>query len=82
MTKMYFLTLRVACPRDQFRKIEQMPLDVVYDDDKQIPFPCNGCDNLSGDKVCERCRTSVTLAYLNGEMKFSEPFYPETSRWF
>jgi hypothetical protein len=57
------LNIKVRCPASQ--RIEPMQLTFLPTD-RQMVLPCQGCENLNGSDVCNRCRTAITLMFKNG----------------
>ena len=61
-----FINIKVRCPKC-FYKIFPMQVHIVtMPDGKDFPFPINGCDELDGSEVCEKCRADVTLKFFHG----------------
>lgn len=57
------LTVKVQCPRDQ--KVYPMTIKFAAPS-FQFPLPSNGCEELNGELICERCRAAVTLMFYRG----------------
>lgn len=58
------LTVKVRCPRTQ--RIQTMSVTFVDNNDKDFPLPVNGCDDLCGNKICEKCSAAITLLFFHG----------------
>lgn len=73
------ITIPVMCPADELGRVEAVPLEVAHFDGKELPLPCNGCENSCGSDTCYSCMAQVTLAYYRGEIECSKIFRPKRS---
>lgn len=75
----HFVDFKIFCPRDLKEYDSQMQF-AVSDTGEEFPLPCNGCDNMSGEKVCQECTTAITLMFYNKKIKnILEPVTPNIS---
>ena len=57
------LKFKVRCPKNGFVE----PMQVTFSrEDKGLPAPIQGCENYNGDEICQHCRNTLTLMFLNG----------------
>lgn len=71
---------KVICPQSPYRVERTMWIRFVPIEDGPFPLPCNGCDNMSGAKLCERCCAAITLMFFNDpDLDTSEPLVPKLS---
>lgn len=71
--------VEVHCYLDPWRvKPEIMRIAFLPKEDGSLfPMPCNGCDDLQGGELCERCCAEVTnLLFRNPEKYLREVIYP------
>ena len=70
------ITVDVRCARD-FNAVYKVPIEFALIDEKWLPLPCNGCDNLSGGDTCKKCCARLTFIFLDDpHMEHSEPISP------
>lgn len=66
---------RVYCLHDGSEK--KMEIQFVDHNSKPFPLPCNGCEDLNGSSVCQRCTACITSMFFhNPQLDTSEPFLP------
>lgn len=69
----------VNCPLRPFSKYK-MWLEFVMWNGGWFPLPCNGCDMLGGDPVCQECCAALTLMfYHDPDIDVSNPVSPKLS---
>lgn len=67
------------CPLFSFSR-RKMSMEFVKQESGWFPLPCNGCDMLNGDPMCEMCCAALTLMfYHDPDMDVSEPISPDLS---
>lgn len=67
----------VNCPLYPFSKWK-MTVELVKQESGWFPLPCNGCDMLGGNPICEKCRAALTLMfYRDPGMDVSVPVSPK-----
>lgn len=73
-----FVNFKVNCIRDNYTT-RDMQIKFMYLENKTwFPAPCNGCDWLSGDKVCYECTAYLTLMFFrNPDLDITEPITPK-----
>ena len=68
------VTFSVSCPRD-FKQVYDMTIYLAkLEDGSYLPSPCNGCENLNGSSVCNKCIEQLF------KMSLKDPFmesYPQ-----
>ena len=64
-------SVRVFCPRDRGK--ERTVYLKCADD---FPIHCNGCEELSGSEVCDRCRAGAIIYYAGKPQARNEIIYP------
>lgn len=76
LSKRRSIEFTVNCPLYPFSK-QKMWMEFVKQESGWFPLPCNGCDMLSGNPMCEKCCAALTLMfYRNPELDASEPISP------
>ena len=66
----------VNCPLFSFSK-EKMEIEFVKQENGWFPLPCNGCDMLNGDPLCEKCCAALTLMFYDDpDTDVSRPIAP------
>lgn len=79
LSKRRVVEFTVNCPLYPFSKWK-MWMEFVKQESGWFPLPCNGCDMLSGDSMCEKCCAALTLMfYKDPDMDVSTPVSPKMS---
>ena len=69
------LKFDVYCPAEQY-KIRKMYMYFTEIDGKPFPLPCPGCDFMSGAKICEECKSNLTMMfYRDPDPDLSKPLH-------
>ena len=77
MSKYEFIKFKVICPNDNYHEYDMKITAIKLEDGSLLPSPCNGCDFLNGDSICNYCRKAITSYFIkninNESFKINEP---------
>ncbi len=75
---MHKVTYTVNCPRDAGQVYIMSILVTQLENGKYLASPCNGCENLSGSPICNRCIESLfDMSQKDATMKsYKQPITP------
>lgn len=66
----------VRCPRDRFT-IQSVQVNLMWVDGHGWLPTCNGCENLTADKVCQDCTAGIISMFFNNpDLDLSAPISP------
>lgn len=64
MYRIDFIPIHVKCPGSPFRKIVPMEIRMLRSEDRNIPAPCNGCEDMNGMMPCMECCRAITTMFF------------------
>lgn len=65
MSKYEFIKFKVICPNDNYHEYDMQITVMKQANGSRFPSPCNGCDFLNGNSICNYCKSAINSYFRN-----------------